>query len=212
MPGFYFMMTHTGFLHRLLFPSMLWRMPGQNIYLTFDDGPHADATPVVLEKLRYHNVPATFFLSGKNISGLEHLVKEIHTQGHSIGIHAYHHTRALAFSKERTINEIRETEKLVSAIVPVKCRLFRPPFGFFSWNTIRAVRALGYYLVMWSVIPGDFRKRPVSGIVSTALRRLSGGSIIVLHDNHLTAESIGALLDELIPAIKNRGFTFGAIR
>lgn len=206
------MITHTGILHRILFPSLLWRMPGKKIYLTFDDGPHSSATPVVLDVLKKHTVRATFFLSGKNIAGREGIVKRISGEGHSIGIHAYSHTRMLAFSNERTTLEIEQTRKILSDLGQHDIRLFRPPFGFFSWNTVSAARKSGFVLVMWSCLTGDFRDWENDRIVKTALDNLAGGSILVLHDNDITRHKIADILNVLIPEIKKRGFEFGAIR
>lgn len=204
--------THTGIFHRILFPSLVWKMPSKKIFLTFDDGPHPQATAAILDMLRQHSVRATFFVSGKNIRGNEPLIQRIASEGHSIGIHAFHHSRALALSKERTKSEILETQNLLSSLVRQKIRLFRPPFGFFSWKTIEAARELNYVLIMWSCLTGDFRPWSEEKIVSTATHRLTHGSILVFHDNDLTAAKIAGVLDTTIRRIKNLGFEFGAIR
>ncbi|MHB1050054.1 MAG: polysaccharide deacetylase family protein [Bacteroidota bacterium] len=206
------MITHTGLLHTILFPSLLWRMPSKKIFLTFDDGPHDTATQSVLDVLKKHSVPATFFITGQNINGREEILRRIDADGHAIGIHAYHHTRAMAFSKNRTIAEIQETHRALSAIVDQKIRLFRPPFGFFSWNTIAAAKKLGFVLVMWSCLTGDFRNWPPDKIVRTALHKLNNGSILVFHDNNLTVNTIAEILEKTIIEIKKQGREFGAIR
>ena len=206
------MIAHTTWLHRALFPSMLWRMPGKKIYLTFDDGPHPVATPIVLDTLKRFGVRATFFLSGKNIAGNEHLVQRIVDEGHAIGIHAFTHTRALAFSKDRTLDEIRHTRELLLPFTRTPARLFRPPYGFFSGKTIAAAKELDCILVMWSCLTGDFRQEPAESVVKTALHDLSGGSILVYHDNDLTVRTIAEILTMTIPQIRARGFEFGAIR
>ncbi len=206
------MISHTGALHRFFFPSLLWRMPGKKVYLTFDDGPHPTATPAVLDVLKKHGVRGTFFLSGKNIAGQESLVKRIIEEGHSIGIHAFHHSRLPAFSKERTKEEILRTEALLTPLLGDKPRLFRPPFGFFSWNTVTAAQELGYLLVMWSCLTGDFRSWSDEKVIHTALAELTHGSILVFHDNDLTETKISAILEVVIPKIRSLGFEFGAIR
>lgn len=206
------MITHTGIIHRLLFPSMLWRMPSQKVFLTFDDGPHPAATHAVLDVCKSHGIRATFFLTGKNIPGNEDIVRRIADEGHSIGIHAYNHTRQLAFSKERTKEEIIQTAQLLAPLTGQKIRMFRPPFGFFSWKTISAARELNFILVMWSCLTGDFRNWPERKVVSNATARLHKGSILVFHDNDLTVKKIRSILDRTIIEIKNRGYEFGAIR
>jgi peptidoglycan/xylan/chitin deacetylase (PgdA/CDA1 family) len=206
------MITHTGILHRTLFPSLVWCMPGEKIYLTFDDGPHSTATESVLETLKRHRVPATFFLSGANIPGREAIVRKIEADGHSIGIHAFNHSRISALSVQKTTEEIKNTEALLMPIVAQRLRLFRPPFGFFSHNTIRAAKERGYLMVMWSCLPGDFSSASVETVVQRSLERLHKGAILVFHDNDLTAGKIAGILDAVIPKIKERGFRFGAIR
>ncbi len=206
------MIHHTGILHRTFFPGLLWKMPGKKIYLTFDDGPHTTATPAVLNVLKKHGVRATFFLSGKNIAGREFLVQRIVDEGHSIGIHAFNHSRTLAFSKERTKEEIVKTEVLLAPFLPSKPRLFRPPFGFFSWNTIAAAKELGYVLVMWSCLTGDFSSHSNQKVKEISLKKLGDGSILVFHDNDLTEKKIADILNDVIPEIRSLGFDFGAIR
>ena len=118
----------------------------------------------------------------------------------------------LALSKDLTKKEIEQTEKILSNIIQQKIRLFRPPFGFFSWNTIIAARELGYLLVMWSGLTGDFRNWKSEKIVQNALNNISHGSILVFHDNDLTQQKIAEILQNVIMEIKNQGFEFGAIR
>ena len=206
------MISHTGVLHKFLFPSLLWRMPGEKIFLTFDDGPHPVATPIVLDVLQQHNIKATFFLTGKNISAQYQLVQRIEREGHSIGIHAYNHTRAIALSKIRTKEEIRKTEQELSGLINKRIRLFRPPFGAFSWNTIAAARELNYLLVMWSCLTGDFRNWTNDRIVTNAMKKIKKGAILVFHDNDLTQHKINDVLNRTIVEIKKLKFEFGAIR
>jgi len=206
------MIVHTGSLHSLIFPSVVWRMPSKKIFLTFDDGPHTQATPSVLDVLHEHHIKGTFFLTGKNIPGRESIIKRIDNEGHSIGIHSYSHKRTTAFSKEKTLKEINDTTRLLSPLVKQKIRLYRPPYGFFTWNTLSAVKETGYILVMWSCLPGDYSGKSNDAIVKTSLEKLSGGSILVFHDNHRTVNKIAEVVGRTIVEIKSLGYEFGAIR
>lgn len=190
---------------------MIWRMPGKKIYITFDDGPHA-ITPNILDILKKHSIRATFFLSGKNIAGYEEIVQRISSEGHSIGIHAFQHSRMLAFSKEKTKKEIEQTSQLISKLISQKIRLFRPPFGMVSWNTIAAAKELEFFVIMWSCLTGDFLPWEHERIINNSLKNIRNGSILVFHDNALTEHKIIAILDEVIPKIKQLGFEFGVIR
>jgi peptidoglycan-N-acetylglucosamine deacetylase len=207
------MIAHTGKIHQLLFPSLLWKIDSSKIFLTFDDGPHPVATPAVLGILHEHNIKGTFFLSGRAVQKHQSLVKEIGTGNHSIGIHAFNHARSLAFSKKRTMNEILQTEEAIMQAGARSMKIFRPPFGLFSWNTISAAKALGYKLVMWTTLTGDFRGDwPDERVCSTALAKLSAGSILVFHDNELTKSRIRRVLPLIIARIQERGFTFQSIQ
>ncbi len=205
------MISHTGRLHQLLFPSLVWKIPSHNIFLTFDDGPHSQATPAVLDVLSRYQVQATFFLSGMNVERNRSLVKEISGHHHTIGIHGFNHTRISALSFENSKKEIERTEKEIGDVVPTLSHLFRPPFGFFSWNTIRAARELNYQLVMWTVLTGDFRPWTKQKIIENTMKNLSPGSILVFHDNQLTKDKISPLLTECIERIRERGFSFGML-
>ena len=206
------MITHTGRLHQLFFPSLVWKMDSPSIFLTFDDGPHPVATPTVLNILKSYNIKATFFLSGNAVGKNQSIVKEIAAEGHSIGIHAYNHSRTIAFSKNETMREILQTKQEIEKIVPFTSNIFRPPFGFFSWKTISAARAQNYRLIMWTTLTGDFRENwSNERIVTTALTKLTKGSILVFHDNELTKSRIASILPETITRIQDLGFTFQAI-
>lgn len=206
------MMSHTGKVHQLLFPSLEWRMDSTNIFLTFDDGPHQEATPAVLKVLGTNGIKATFFVSGKAAEKYPSLVRELASDGHSIGIHAFTHTRILALSKKKTMDEILRTAEEIKKAAPLAARLFRPPFGFFSWNTIDAAKTLDYRLIMWTTLTGDFRNSwSDKKVVATALTKLSGGSILVFHDNELTKSRISTILSETIKKTQDRGFTFDLI-
>lgn len=206
------MISHTNRIHQLLFPWLEWRINSPNIFLTFDDGPHPAATPEVLRVLNSQKVKATFFLSGAAVAHFPSLVGEIDAEGHSVGIHAFNHTRKIALSMKETVREILQTEEEIRKAAPHVMKLFRPPFGFFSWNTISAARTLNYRLIMWTTLCGDFRSNWSDGkVVATALTKLSGGSILVFHDNEQTKTRIAAVLTECINKMRDRGFTFDSI-
>lgn len=200
------MFLTTGTWHARFFPSLLWKMDAPGIYLTFDDGPHSHATPRVLGALARHDVQATFFLSGSNIEGRERIVRSIADSGHTIGLHAWTHTRMLAASRRRTIDEIRAVSHAIEQLTDATPTWFRPPFGFFSWNTINAAREAGCRIAMWTIMPGDFKPWSDDAVIERTMKGLCEGAIVVLHDNALTEHRCARLLDALIPRIKDRGY------
>ncbi|HTX17974.1 MAG TPA: polysaccharide deacetylase family protein [Bacteroidota bacterium] len=200
-------------MHRVLFPTHIWKVNTRFVYLTFDDGPDPVATPVVLDCLNAEAVKGTFFLSGTNVVKHPEIVREISTRGHAIGLHLFTHSRRPSFSRRRSFEEIINTTEAIAATGVTPARMIRPPYGFFTWNTVFAARELDYRIVMWTSLSGDFHQSwSENRIVSNSLSRLGQGAILVFHDNPLTRSRIGKVLREVILRIKERGFAFDSLR
>lgn len=100
------------------------------VYLTFDDGPAGKVTNNILDILKENSVHATFFLIGEQIKGQENLVKRIYNEGHSIGLHSMTHKKnALYCSNDHFLQEMLDTQKIISSIVPIEPKILRFPFG-----------------------------------------------------------------------------------
>jgi len=206
------MISYKNSIHRILFPWFVWKMDSPDIFLTFDDGPHPVATPIVLNILQERRIKATFFLSGRAAKEHQSLVKEVESEGHSIGVHGFNHTRSMAWSKQITLTEIQQTEEAIALSGARAANIFRPPYGFFTWNTISAIRELHYRLIMWTTSSGDFRKNWTDERVRvTAMAKLSAGTILLMHDNELTKSRVQNVLPRIISNIQERGFTFQPI-
>jgi peptidoglycan/xylan/chitin deacetylase (PgdA/CDA1 family) len=191
-----------------IFPDIVWSGPRDDngVYLTFDDGPDSHTTPAVLDILSAHNAPATFFLRGNHISGAESAVERILKGGHPIANHSFSH-RKLGLCSSRIIqNEIWDTERIFQANHWTYHRLFRPPFGHFRPGMISLLRSMNYRLVMWSIMPGDFRPMSPERLLARTLSKLKSGSIIVLHDHSTESASMLAMLPKLLSEISARGF------
>ncbi len=207
------MSSHTTTIHRFLFPSILWKMDSPDIFLTFDDGPHPVATPIVLELLQAHKIKGTFFMNGLAVKKYPSLLKEVDAEKHSIGIHAFNHTRSTAFSKKTAMSEILQTEEAITQAGVHPAKIFRPPYGFFSWNTISATKELKYKLVMWTTSTGDYRKDwSDEQVCMTAFGKLIPGAILVFHDNELTKSRVRQVLPRVIAGIQERSLAFGLIQ
>ena len=181
-------------------------------FLTFDDGPHPVATPIVLEILQAHKIKATFFMSGLAVKKCPSLVNEVEAEKHSIGTHAFNHVRSIAFSKATTMAEIRQTEEAIVHAGASPAKIFRPPYGFFTWNTISATKELNYKLIMWTTSSGDFRRDwSDQQVCATALTKAASGAILVFHDNELTKSRVRQVLPRVIAGIQERGLGFGSI-
>jgi peptidoglycan/xylan/chitin deacetylase (PgdA/CDA1 family) len=118
-------LVNTPWWLRAIYPQLIWQMPVQEkiIYLTFDDGPHATATPYVLDTLAQYNAKASFFCIGKNVLEHPEIYARILNEGHAVGNHTQHHANGWKVSDSKYFNEIDEAATLIQS------NLFRPPYG-----------------------------------------------------------------------------------
>src|SRR6186713_2927733 len=115
-----------------LLPNSWMMISGEkpnSIYLTFDDGPHPQVTPLLLDLLKTKNAKATFFLIGTNIEAYPDLARQIVANGHSIGNHSYDHKRFHELKLQTQLNQVITTNKLIEKITGAECKLFRAPGG-----------------------------------------------------------------------------------
>ncbi len=193
---------------KALFPSILWKTNRPAIHLTLDDGPHPIATPKALEILRTRGIKATFFLVGKNVQEYPEIVRQILEGGHSIGNHTYEHPSLFFRPKKFQWEEIQKTSDCIQKITGKKPDLFRPPYGYFDFTTLKAAKSSGHHLVMWSIDSLDFKNLPAESIAQKVTSKAKAGSILLFHDNHLTESRITSVLPMVIDGLEKRGFQF----
>ncbi|MEN9738635.1 MAG: hypothetical protein RLZZ318_669, partial [Bacteroidota bacterium] len=134
------------------FPSLLWQAPSANeavVYLTFDDGPHPEITPWVLNELKQRGLKASFFCVGDNVRKFPETYQQILEEGHVTANHTMHHMKGWSNSTEVYIQNTAEAAQYI------KSKLFRPPYGRISRAQIKALSS-DYTIVMWSLLSGDF--------------------------------------------------------
>jgi peptidoglycan/xylan/chitin deacetylase (PgdA/CDA1 family) len=155
----------------------------RGIALTFDDGPHPQGTPAVLELLARAEARATFFLVGEQVARRPSLAAEIAAAGHEIGIHGYRHTLLLRRAPWELADDLARATDLIGTATGQHSTLYRPPYGVFSTVGLSLVRRLGLLPLLWSRWGRDWTRRatPMS-IARTATRDLSAGDVVLLHD------------------------------
>lgn len=203
-------------LYRILqptFPGCLWtgNSNSKAIALTFDDGPHPDYTPQLLEVLDHYDLPASFFWLGACVSSSPTIAKAVYERGHWIGLHGYDHrsfptltTAALKQSLQATQTAIAEACRLH----PNTIRDVRPPNGLFTPQTLRLLSQWHYRSVMWSVVPEDWVRPGVAIVVQRVLEQVQNGSLIVLHDGACGGQDVAATTAQLIPLLLQQGYQF----
>jgi peptidoglycan/xylan/chitin deacetylase (PgdA/CDA1 family) len=202
---------------RTLLPPGFWgdktaTASGGKLYLTFDDGPNPDTTPHLLKLLAEENVPATFFLIGEQITRHKQLGKDIVDAGHAVGNHSFQHEFMPGMPIKRITEEIHRTNDLLREISSDRPpRLFRPPFGILDKRAAGCARAAGLSVVYWTIVPEDWEHVGAPKIVERVSKKMTAGSIIVLHEGSTIAGQTIESTRQIIKRARDRGFEFSAL-
>lgn len=171
------------------------------IFLSFDDGPSDQFTPVILDTLKRNNIKALFFCIGQYAELYPELVRRISVR---IGNHAYSHDWRNAFKPSGIIEaEINHTNVILSKIIGSKTNLFRPPFGITNPSFAKALKSTGLQSVGWDIRSFDTIIKDKQKLIQRITDQLRPGSIILLHDNR---EITSRILNELIETIQKNGY------
>ncbi|HYV24848.1 MAG TPA: glycosyltransferase [Pyrinomonadaceae bacterium] len=192
------------------------------IALTFDDGPDPDWTPRILDILKRENVPATFFVIGKNGQAYPDLLRRMVNEGHEVGNHTFTHPNLGEIPGKITDLELNATQRLIESITGRSTVLFRPPY-FGDAEADRpeevepAIRAknLGYIMVGLRIDPGDWKPGVTPDeIVQRTVDRAQDnnpetrGNVVLLHDSGGDREATIEALPRLIHELRAKGYTF----
>ena len=168
--------------------------------LTFDDGPHATYTPLLLDGLHKRGIHATFFLMGKNIEGKEEIVKQMQKDGHLIGNHTYDHVQLDKLPGDQACQQILKTNNEIYEITGEYPLYLRPPYGAWPKNLELCVTMLP---VFWDVDTLDWKTQDVESTVEEVMNNVKDGSIILMHDSFPT--SVEAAL-EIVDMLTEEGY------
>lgn len=198
------MIPRTPGIFSFLFPKILFRVKtsAKNIYLTFDDGPHPEATTFILDCLKKYNAKATFFTVGENIDRYPEIIERAKLEGHVAGHHTNKHVNALHVSKTEYLADAEEGAKKNPS------SLFRPPYGKLTLATYNALKNK-YRIVLWDVLSEDYdEKYTAEQCIEKVVQQVRPGSIVVLHDNPKCMEKMRVILPELLVRLKELGYNF----
>jgi peptidoglycan/xylan/chitin deacetylase (PgdA/CDA1 family) len=205
---------------RLMYRPLLWKVREKEkvIYLTFDDGPYAHATPFVLDQLKKYGAKASFFCIGKNVEAEKEIFERILIEGHRVGNHTQNHVNGWKVSSDQYLENIDQASNVIQSC------LFRPPYGRIRFNAIARVKSLialrakehGIHaeakIVMWDVLSGDFDAHlSPEKCLQNVLKYTEMGSIIVFHDSAKAWERMEYVLPKLLDHYAKMGYQFKAI-
>ncbi len=183
------------------------RRGDDGVALTFDDGPHPQGTPAVLEVLRERGATAIFFLVGEQVERYPALVAEIVAAGHGVELHCFCHRNNLRLGLANFLEDAERARLSIEEAGGRAVTCYRPPYGIFSAATLRAVRQRGWRPVLWSRWGRDWdRGATAESIAHRASAGIGAGDIVLLHDADYysargswvrTAAALPLILDEI---------------
>lgn len=190
-----------------LFFNLVWNIPNEekNIYLTFDDGPIPETTPIVLDTLDEFGVKATFFCVGENVAKYPDLFQEIRRRGHTVGNHTYNHLNGWKTETAAYIENIERANQLINA------SLFRPPYGKITQHQKSQVMKQ-FKIVMWDVLSRDYdlsisREECLNNVLTFT----KPGSVIVFHDSIKARRNMTYVVPRAIETLLHNGYHFRPI-
>jgi len=199
----------TPWLIRTIYSFYTWRIATseKNLFLSFDDGPHPEATVFVLNELKKYEALATFFCIGKNVLAYPDIYKRILDEGHSVGNHTQNHLNGWKTPNDIYMKDIAEAANHIDS------NLFRPPYGrislFQAKNLRAAMKGRKVKVIMWDVLSADFD----SGITNedclqNVVFHSRPGSIIVMHDSEKCFEKLKYCLPRILHHFTEKGYKF----
>jgi peptidoglycan/xylan/chitin deacetylase (PgdA/CDA1 family)/GT2 family glycosyltransferase len=213
--------AYHGINPRSRFYGKVWANGNRNrsrIALTFDDGPNEPYTSQVLGILERYGIKATFFIIGQNARRYPEVCQRIVTAGNVIGNHSYHHQKSLCLRRSKAVaRDIELAHQAIYECTGLEPKLFRPPHGFRTPWLMRTVRHLGYSVVTWDNMTGDWKaNKSADEIERTIVQQAKPGGVIVLHDGRDSRPSYDRsqmlqALPFVIGTLKERGFDFVTI-
>ena len=173
----------------------------ESVMLTFDDGPHAEYTPRILDLLDQYGARAAFFVIGERAEERPDLLREICRRGHVIGNHTYTHLndgKGGRYSLSRYLADIRRCRQLVRSVTGVETTLFRPPRGEVNLKSLTASLWSRHRMIYWSLEGGEWGRRSdatAEEISEFVVQSIEPRDIVLLHDdNPKTLPVLEALL------------------
>jgi peptidoglycan/xylan/chitin deacetylase (PgdA/CDA1 family) len=184
---------------------------GRGYALTFDDGPHAEGTPAVLEVLARTGTQATFFLVGEQVQRNPALAREVLAAGHGIGLHCHRHRNLLRLGPRQVREDIERAHEAIEDATGASPALYRPPYGLLNAAALCLASRRGWRTLLWSQWGRDWEAHATpESIAARATRGAGEGSVLLLHDaDHYGAPDswrrTAAALPQLLDSLAARG-------
>ena len=179
------------------------------VALTFDDGPHPELTPQLLDILRQQGVRATFYVIGRNVDAYPEIARRIVAEGHEIANHTYNHPHLTKVGAARLDSEMTRTTDAIMRATGRRPTNMRPPYGAINPRVEQAIlQKHNLDVIMWSVDPLDWRRPGAEVVRQRLVEGATPGGILLAHDIHPgTIEAMSGTISDL----KAKGYGFATV-
>ncbi len=184
---------------------------GTGFALTFDDGPHPQGTPAILDELSRRGLRATFFLVGEQVLANRSLAAEIAAEGHQIALHCHRHRNLLRLAPWQVRDDLLRAHAIITEATGAEIRLYRPPYGVLNGAALLLARRRGWRILLWSHWGCDWDARATPASIAKLLTDGAGdGSVLLAHDadHYASADSwrrTAAALPIVLDTLAQRG-------
>ena len=185
--------------------------PAGSVALTFDDGPVAGRTNVILAALDWVGVDATFFMVGSRVERFPRVAEDVVRCGHAVANHTWEHVDLRALSDAEVTASIRRTDDALKAVGIEPLQLVRPPFLMVNHRVREIIEEQGFTTMLETVNPRDWDDIDVNTVVDRVVNRARDGAVIGLHDGHRLYEKSGAATTGIVERLADKGFCFGVL-
>ncbi|MET8624338.1 polysaccharide deacetylase family protein [Kitasatospora sp. NPDC004669] len=190
-------------------PPVVFRVPTDDkvVFLTVDDGFEKD--PAFSRMAGELGIPLSAFLSDYLVRDNYGYYRDLHKQGVEINNHTINHRNLKVLDYETQRQEICNQQDQLEQQIGVRPRLFRPPYGEYNDDTLRAAASCGVQAVpMWNeeAFPDHMEWRYDD-------RKLHPGDIILTHFRG-TADwkaTMPDLLRKVVNDVTAAGFSLGRL-
>ncbi|MEO8086601.1 MAG: polysaccharide deacetylase family protein [Bacteroidota bacterium] len=198
-----------------MLPSIKWRISCDDriLFLTFDDGPVPEVTPLVLDMLAANKAKGTFFCIGDNMKKYPEIFSRINNEGHAIGNHTFNHLNGWHTSKEAYLKNVEECESAIKSFSQVHftSSLFRPPYGKLKFSQYAVLKKRNK-IVMWDILTRDWEENRTPESCFTRVKtKAKPGSIIVFHDSIKAKSRMIPALEATLLHFNKLGYRFESL-
>ncbi len=167
----------------------------KQVSLMFNIYENTEVVNGILDVLKEYNVKSTFFVGGCWADDNQVTLNRIVNEGHELGNHGYFHKDHKNLSFEQNKQEIYNNGVVVKSLCNYDMKLFAPPSGSYSNDTLVVADQLGYKVIMWSKDTIDWRDSDQNKVFSRATKDIANGDLVLMHPKEHTLKTLPKILE-----------------